>query len=63
MNRYFLFVTASIAVAFVAGCDSGPYQLTQQEQGVAELGARNWAERTGSVYVNCSGQDSDRGYS
>lgn len=50
-----LALTACLALA---AC--GPYQLTPDEQGRAELGARDFAERSGGSFISCSGQDSDK---
>ncbi|MEW6256920.1 MAG: hypothetical protein AB1592_13275 [Pseudomonadota bacterium] len=53
-----IFIPAAVLAALlVAGC--GPYQLTPAEQSTAELGARDFAERSGGNFVSCSGQDSD----
>lgn len=54
------FVTALALVPLLALTACGPYQLSGDERERAELGARERAERSGSDYVGCSGQDSDK---
>lgn len=46
-----------IAILTLAAC--GEHNLTTTEQGTAELGARDFAERSGGSFVACSGRDSD----
>lgn len=58
MTKRFPVLAAALAALLVAAC--GPYQLTPAEQSTAELGARDYAERSGGSYVSCSGQDSDK---
>lgn len=37
----------------------GAYQLDDQERMITELGAQDYAGRSGGKFVSCSGQDSD----
>ena len=46
-----------LACAALAGC--GSYVLTEQQRQTAEIGARDFADRSGGRFVSCSGQDSD----
>lgn len=48
------------AAACLALAACGPYNLTPDEQGRSELGARDFSERSGGSFISCSGQDSDK---
>lgn len=47
-----------VGLLALAAC-GGAYILTGPEQQTAELGARDYADRDGSKFISCSGQDSD----
>jgi hypothetical protein len=51
-------VVSGLVGAGCIGCDSS-YMLNDAERATAELGARDFAERSGARYISCSGQDSD----
>lgn len=51
-------ILALAALLPLAAC--GPYQLADTERQVAELGAREIADRSQADFVGCSGQDSDK---
>lgn len=57
LKRTLIFAAITALAAPLAAC--GPYQLTDAERMTAELGARDYADRTQSDYVGCSGQDSE----
>lgn len=46
-----------LACSALAAC--GAYSLSATERSTAELGARDFAERTNAKFASCSGQDSD----
>jgi hypothetical protein len=46
------------SLILITSC-SGSYTLTPAEKDVAELGARDFADKDGTKFVSCSGQDSD----
>ena len=58
MKRTTLAVLALVLTSSLAAC--GPYQLSEQERSVTELGAREIADRSQADFVGCSGQDSDK---
>lgn len=51
-----------IAIALFLGLAAcgRPYNLNAAESGTAELGAREYAERSHMTFTGCSGQDSDK---
>lgn len=58
MKRIALAALAVALTTSLAAC--GPYQLTEQEKTVTDLGARETADRSQADFVGCSGQDSDK---
>ena len=46
--------------AFALTACGGPYQLTQQESGTAELGAVKYSQNANAKFLSCSGLDSDQ---
>ena len=56
MKRSFFFMIAFT----LASCGNlGPYSLNDNEKTTAELGARDYADRSGSDFLACSGIDSE----